>query len=483
MTCTSCGYENQAGHRFCGMCGTPLPHPPFTTPGAQSTLNLTRVPHETRMQNERGGTTVAAEPIVQETPAHTADTETARPDHDMVPEIPLDEYIRQFHYTPPTDPAEITMRGDVSVPETAAASSSAGAPVHESVQRSASEITFPMTDDLRQRLGLDPSGPTEDHVDRPRFLVQEPAATPEDPAIPSRAIAGPSFLGLSDTPVKSAGLYEAEESRSSRWRMWLAAGVVVIFGILGLLEWRSRANQTDHEPIQVITTKIRDLWHGKSADSNVSPAAPAIGSTPSSTDKGSAPASANKSQPPVAQNSPGAKPGAMPPALGAAAPASAKATKPGAQTPAVTPRTPPAEGTSVASKSGVPGQDEVLKARNASDTAAEAAWLWKATAKGNPDAPVRLADMYVRGDGVPRSCVQAMVLLKTAAEKTNVRARSRLASMYASGTCVSQNLVQAYRWYGATLAANPDNQAAQQSREQLWRDMTPEERGEAAQYR
>ena len=47
MVCSACGFENQTGNRFCGMCGTPLPHRPLTTPGAQSTLNYTRVPVET----------------------------------------------------------------------------------------------------------------------------------------------------------------------------------------------------------------------------------------------------------------------------------------------------------------------------------------------------------------------------------------------------------------------------------------------------
>ena len=68
----------------------------------------------------------------------------------------------------------------------------------------------------------------------------------------------------------------------------------------------------------------------------------------------------------------------------------------------------------------------MAKAKNASDAAATAAWLWKATAKGNPDAPVQLADMYIKGEGVPRSCEQAMVLLKTAAAKENATARNRL---------------------------------------------------------
>ena len=123
------------------------------------------------------------------------------------------------------------------------------------------------------------------------------------------------------------------------------------------------------------------------------------------------------------------------------------------------------------------GAEEMAKANNASDSAAEAAWLWKATAKGNPDAPVRLADMYAKGDGVPRSCEQAMVLLKTAATKQNALARNRLASMYSSGTCVQRNRVEAYRWLVSALDANPNSDWARQNRTLLWQQMTPEERG------
>ena len=125
----------------------------------------------------------------------------------------------------------------------------------------------------------------------------------------------------------------------------------------------------------------------------------------------------------------------------------------------------------------------MAKADTASDSAAEAAWLWKATAKGNPTAPVRLADMYIKGDGVPRSCDQAMVLLKTAAEKENPLARNRLASIYGSGTCVQRNRVEAYRWLSSALAANPSSELAQQRRDQLWQQMTPEERTLAQKYR
>jgi TPR repeat protein len=123
------------------------------------------------------------------------------------------------------------------------------------------------------------------------------------------------------------------------------------------------------------------------------------------------------------------------------------------------------------------------KAKNASDTAASAAWLWKATAKGNPDAPVQLADMYIRGVGVPKSCEQAMVLLKTAAEKENARARNRLATLYETGNCVQRNRVEAYRWVSSALAANPNNQWAQQNKDLLWQQMNPDERAAAQKYR
>jgi TPR repeat protein len=136
-----------------------------------------------------------------------------------------------------------------------------------------------------------------------------------------------------------------------------------------------------------------------------------------------------------------------------------------------------------AAKPSSAGAEEMAKAKNASDAAATAAWLWKATAKGNPDAPVQLADMYISGQGVPRSCEQAEVLLKTAAEKENARARNRLASMYATGTCVQRDRVQAYRWLSSALSANPNSDWAKQNRDLIWQQMTPEERAQAEKYR
>src|SRR5208337_1744999 len=47
--------------------------------------------------------------------------------------------------------------------------------------------------------------------------------------------------------------------------------------------------------------------------------------------------------------------------------------------PAAKPKPPPDEDAAV--RQPIPGEEEMAKARNASDAAAQAAWLWKATAK------------------------------------------------------------------------------------------------------
>jgi hypothetical protein len=120
--------------------------------------------------------------------------------------------------------------------------------------------------------------------------------------------------------------------------------------------------------------------------------------------------------------------------------------------------------------------EELAKAENASDAAAASAWLWKAVAKGNPEAPIRLANMYIKGDGVTKSCEQALVLLKSAAAKENAAARSRLGSLYATGNCVPRDRVRAFEYMNSALDVNPNAPWARDFREQLWNQMTPQER-------
>jgi len=606
VVCSACGYENQVGNRFCGMCGIPLPHRPLTTPGAQSTASLTRPlaedagPPEPRAWVPQARTGVASEPPPAGNlarPSHDQDLERDTPASEvssaaseLVPEIPLHEYVQNFRYVPPSNPEESTMRGETSVlqpevlrPEPAASSNTISATPMETATATTEVLPPASDDDVRERLGLEVDGAPDERSDRPRFLDFNEPSKPIKPAAPVRSIP-PSFLGLNDPPPAEAATgdeldeLEIEEPTRGIWRIvriariGLALIVVLVFGWLGVLEWQAQVRQTNDgpvevikmkmrgmapngsleiikakmrglahsEPLEIIKTKMRSLVHGMAAE-NASPepasdsaskpkprsqnpaANPATSIHAQANDAATVPSTNAATTPPVSsapvttgptgnQPAAGQSAGAPPqnPAVNASAtpaeqnPAAAaktastttavdksKSTGPPPPGPAATPTAgkpkppPPAAdgGEEAIVRKIIPGAEELAKANNASDAAAEAAWLWKATAKGNPTAPVRLADMYVKGAGVPRSCEQAIVLLKTAAEKKNALARNQLASMYGSGVCVPRNRAEAYRWATSALAANPDSEWAQQRRDQLWQQMTPEERALAEKYR
>lgn len=75
-----------------------------------------------------------------------------------------------------------------------------------------------------------------------------------------------------------------------------------------------------------------------------------------------------------------------------------------------------------------------LKGKNAApDNEAAAKWLWKAVSKENPTAVLMLADLYVRGEGVPRNCDQARLLLVAAAKKGMPQAADKLRNLEANG--------------------------------------------------
>jgi TPR repeat protein len=54
------------------------------------------------------------------------------------------------------------------------------------------------------------------------------------------------------------------------------------------------------------------------------------------------------------------------------------------------------------------------------------AQLWGAVQAGNTKAAVVLAEDYIQGEGVPKNCQQARILLLMASEKRNPAAIKRL---------------------------------------------------------
>jgi hypothetical protein len=65
------------------------------------------------------------------------------------------------------------------------------------------------------------------------------------------------------------------------------------------------------------------------------------------------------------------------------------------------------------------------------DSTLAAKWLWKSVAKQNTEATVILSQLYVSGNGVPKSCDQARLLLSAVAEKGSDGASQQLKDVVA----------------------------------------------------
>jgi hypothetical protein len=69
----------------------------------------------------------------------------------------------------------------------------------------------------------------------------------------------------------------------------------------------------------------------------------------------------------------------------------------------------------------------------ARDSAEAAKLLWKAVRQQNPTAALMLSDLYAHGDGVPKSCDQARLLLLAAAKRGAPQAAQQLRSLQSRG--------------------------------------------------
>jgi hypothetical protein len=179
----------------------------------------------------------------------------------------------------------------------------------------------------------------------------------------------------------------------------------------------------------------------------------ATDSTPAS---GSAPASSTQPAPASTQPPPASPPTAAP-AVAQSGDASENATKPEASNsrPAPVPRralqpvrSAPAPSAfrsawraqAEDASSSANGAAELTTAENyltgkrgARDSAEAAKLLWRAVGKHNVTAALLLSDLYRTGDGVPKSCDQARLLLDAAAQRNSIQAANKLRELQSSG--------------------------------------------------
>jgi hypothetical protein len=372
-------------------------------------------------------------------------------------------------------------------PLAAAPASSPASPANSSDQRPAEA---PKTAES-PKIAESPKTAEPPAEDLGRYLDFTPTRQDE-----TAALSGPSFLGLSDDaePVE-----RQPELRTRRWPRYLASGFIAAIAALMLMHGTS-LRDTASRYARVGASYASLLRTGKTDSPTETPGPPNASAGPASS-KPSTPdfvvqqRPANPAQAASGDSEAHAAPEAQPapPANPATAgsddsPRAAQAGKT-TQTSNSQPHTPAAEHKQLANAKPsaaaparqsrppqVAGQGEYQQALAATNPEIARALLWRATALGNTDAQVRLADMYIYGEGVPENCDQGLVLLRSAAQKANLRARGKLGALYATGKCVSQNRVEAYRWLSLALNGNQGSEWTEKNREMVWRQMSPDER-------
>jgi len=219
---------------------------------------------------------------------------------------------------------------------------------------------------------------------------------------------------------------DEEQSPSVRYRYYIAAVVAILFLMLGYMSWsRSRAQSAQGTPLPPPPA---------AAESTPTPANPNMGSAGSNPPK----TAESKTAVPVVNTAPGgqaAKPAEAPKPAGISASAAHAPTSTSAPAYVPTPIAAPSVGQQTLAGNGA---EEFRMAQRylttqPQDSAEAAKWLWRAMAKHNGPAMVALADLYLKGNGVSKSCDQAHVLLDSAAQRGMAGAAERLRNLQAFG--------------------------------------------------
>jgi len=255
---------------------------------------------------------------------------------------------------------------------------------------------------------------------------------------PSTSIGGPSFLGLNSEP-QSESDYLLEEESSSRGGLRTLVLLAILAAILGLIfvQWRSsyRAN-TKSSPAPNPPAQSQP-------QGNSHPGQPA---TPAATNPSPSQAAA-QTLPKQPDNKP------------AAPPESASNSDTGAN----------AKADAAADDQEDEDTADVKQAadRNSKTSPVE---------KAKPSAALIRAQQYLQGRGVPQNCEQGLMYLKAATDENDPRAAVQMGALYSSGHCVQQDRVKAYKWFSTARNLEPQNQWLEKNLNQLWAQMTPEER-------
>lgn len=290
-------------------------------------------------------------------------------------------------------------------------------------------------------------------VDQPKEA--QPAAVSEvlphpktQPAIfrsePPRAtgVSGPSFLGLGDEPENpSEYLLEDEAASGGMLRRLVLIAILAAIAGLVFVGWRS-SSRANPKPSSPPPTQASPSPQSKGPDSGSDTTQPA------------------KNPDVSAANSAAGEAKDESPADGK--PASAA--------------TPVTDG---ADKTAESGKDESASPRR---KASRESPDESSPGQRRPSAMLLLAQQYLQGrGGVKQNCEQGLTYLKAAAQKNEPAAAVQMGALYASGHCVQRDQVSAYRWFNSAHELDPANPWIQTNLDQLWAEMTPQQRRQVGQ--
>ena len=108
-----------------------------------------------------------------------------------------------------------------------------------------------------------------------------------------------------------------------------------------------------------------------------------------------------------------------------------------------------------------------------------AKWCRLAAEQGLKEAQRKLGKMYSKGEGVPEDDVEAAKWYRLAAEQGLPQAQLDIGLRLGVGQGVPKNTIEAYKWLN--LAASQGNELAEQARELVAQEMSPEQIAEAQQ--
>jgi hypothetical protein len=278
----------------------------------------------------------------------------------------------------------------------------------------------------------------------------EPAIFREEPANGSH-ISGPSFLGLGSQQESSGVEYllEDEPSRGGLRKLLLLVIVIAILGLI-FVQWRSsfkaspKTSPAKPEPTTSTAPQANSPAPNNADQKSQEAAAPTSANNSSSAANGSAndpPGDDAKSH---TENS-----------LSSVVPSAAAASP---------------------SPSADPPDKKPPESAAADSTADTKAPEETHLPDHKPSAALLRAQQYLQGRGVPQNCEQGMLYLKAATDKGDPGAAIQMAALYASGHCVKQDRVMAYRWFNSAHELEPANMWIQKNMDQLWAQMSDQER-------